>query len=239
MFTLLFNGLICDNGGIHHFLIWRNRHTGIKLDQRDSRRAVADCKMQIQWAQRASQHRAHFLYNPSEPFRFTWGVSSSRTIDLHLIWFLPGVTFHHSPDTGTFVDPRWRIRSGWSNNDFHSSGAKLCLYTSCFTAREKTYRHTSCCRPVTFTVLLFITDNSQNPKYCIPHKLPFPRMHHILPRRLCKPNLKQPWLRDMFYCWLCSCYHLGCLKRGQIESALCLFNKRILVSARSDDEAVR
>lgn len=170
MFTLLFNGLICDNGGIHHFLIWRNRHTGIKLDQRDSRRAVADCKMQILWAQRASQHRAHFLYNPSEPFRFTWGVSSSRTIDLHLIWFLPGVTFHHSPDTGTFVDPRWRIRSGWSNNDFHSSGAK---HRALQLVRRRTGTQAVAGQwPSLFCSLSLITVKTQNT--ASPTSFPFP-----------------------------------------------------------------
>lgn len=56
-------------------------------------RGTADCKMQILWAQRASQHKAHFLYNPSSPFQFTWGVPSGRTITIHLIWFLPGITF--------------------------------------------------------------------------------------------------------------------------------------------------
>lgn len=190
--------------------------------------------MQILWAQRASQHRAHFLYNPSEPFRFTWGVSSSRTIDLHLIWFLPGVTFHHFPRHRDLcwsqMKDQIRLKQQW----FSFIWSKTLLIHIVLYSSWEDYRHTSCFRPVTFTVLLFITDNSQNSKYRIPHKL-----HHILPRRLCKPNLKQPWLRDMFYCWLCSCYHLGCLKRGQIESALCLFNKRILVSARSDEEAVR
>lgn len=146
---------------------------GIKLDQRDSREAVADCEMQILWAQRASQHRAHFLYNPSQPFQFTWGVSSSRTMAFHLIWFLPGITclcgdlFTISPDTGTFVNARWKIRwAGWRNNDSHSSKAKLCLHIILYNPWEihsacRGISMHSCFRPLTFTVLLFVTDSSQ------------------------------------------------------------------------------
>lgn len=140
MFTLLWNQLISHNS--HHsswFPVistqeenWTGESvTGLQLTK---------CK-----SQRASQHRARFLYPPPLPFQFTWSVSYGRTMTVLLIWFLPGTTcllwgFSPSPPTHTHRHFLcwWEISwAGWRKDDSHSCKAKLSGRKSKFSAHEK------------------------------------------------------------------------------------------------------
>lgn len=156
---------------------------GTKLERPDSHQATDDSKMQMLWAQRASQHRAHFLYNLSPSLsihlrRLLW-QNNGPPPDLISTWhnlFL-WKPFHHWPHTGTsFVDARCRISwVGWRNNDSHSSEAKLwsgqhdispSLHITFYSAWDR--KHEQHTVVVGHGSLLFcslsITDNSYNLK---------------------------------------------------------------------------